>query len=186
MLYRDDGARYNRAMDIAVWSDPDKMPRHRGELIWNRHRVPCAIGRAGTNPDKREGDGATPVGRFPLRRVLYRADRLTLPAIKLPAAVIEPGDGWCDDPASPDYNKQVKLPHKASHEHLWRLDHLYDVIVVLGHNDAPVRRGRGSAIFLHVAAPDYGPTEGCVAVAIVDLIELLTIAEPGDDLIVAG
>jgi L,D-peptidoglycan transpeptidase YkuD (ErfK/YbiS/YcfS/YnhG family) len=173
-------------MDIAVWSDTEKMPRHRGELIWPRHRLPCAVGRSGIAPDKREGDGATPVGRFPLRRVLYRADRLTLPEIALPVSVIEPSSGWCDDPNDKAYNTQVVLPHKGGHEHLWRLDHLYDVIVVLGHNDAPVRRGLGSAIFLHVAAPDYAATEGCVAVTIDDLIELLVAAKIGDELIVAG
>jgi L,D-peptidoglycan transpeptidase YkuD (ErfK/YbiS/YcfS/YnhG family) len=173
-------------MDIAVWSNPEKMPLHRGELLWPRHRLPCALGRAGLNPDKREGDGATPVGRFPLRRVFYRADRLTLPQIALPTTVIEPSDGWCDDPNSPAYNTHVTLPHKAGHEHLWRLDHLYDVVVVLGYNDVPVRRGFGSAIFLHVAAPDYAATEGCVAVAVDDLIELLVTAKPGDELIVAG
>ncbi len=173
-------------MDIAVWSDTETLPRHRGELMWQRHRVPCALGRAGLNPEKREGDGATPVGRFPLRRVLYRADRLTLPEIALPVSVIEPSSGWCDDPNDAAYNSQVLLPHKGSHEHLWRLDHLYDVIVVLGHNDAPVRRGYGSAIFLHVAAPDYAATEGCVAVTLDDLIELLVATKPGDELIVAG
>lgn len=177
---------YKRIMDIAVWTDPETMPRHQGELMWLRHRVPCALGRAGLNPDKREGDGATPVGRFPLRRVLYRADRLTLPEIALPVSVIEPSSGWCDDANDKAYNTQVVLPHKGGHEHLWRLDHLYDVIVVIGHNDAPIRRGFGSAVFLHVAAPDYAPTEGCVAVVIDDLIELLVAAKPGDELIVAG
>lgn len=173
-------------MDIAVWSDPETLPVHRGELLWRRHRVPCAIGKSGVNPDKREGDGATPAGRFPLRRVLYRADRLTLPQLSLPVSVIEPSSGWCDDPNDKAYNSQVLLPHKGSHEHLWRLDHLYDVVVVIGHNDAPVRRGYGSAVFMHVATPDYGPTEGCVALKLDDLIELLVAAKPGDDLIVAG
>ena len=173
-------------MDIAVWSDPETMPRHRGELIWRSHRVPCALGKAGLNPDKREGDGATPVGRFPLRRVLYRADRLTLPEIALPVSIIEPSSGWCDDPNDKAYNTQVVLPHKGRHEHLWRLDQLYDIVVVIGHNDAPIRRGYGSAVFLHVATPDYAPTEGCVAVKTDDLIELLVVAKPGDDLIIAG
>jgi L,D-peptidoglycan transpeptidase YkuD (ErfK/YbiS/YcfS/YnhG family) len=135
--------------------------------------VKCALGRSGIVADKREGDGCTPIGRFPLRRVLYRADRLTLPATAMPAVAIEPGDGWCDDPASPDYNRQVRLPISASHEHLWRLDEIYDIVVVLGHNDDPPVAGAGSAIFLHVARPDYAPTQGCVAIARADLLQLL-------------
>jgi L,D-peptidoglycan transpeptidase YkuD (ErfK/YbiS/YcfS/YnhG family) len=67
----------------------------------------------------------------------------------------------------------VRLPHDGRCEALWRQDNLYDVVAVLGWNDAPVKRDRGSAIFLHVAPPDYGPTEGCVALAMPDLLRLL-------------
>ena len=95
----------------------------------------------------------------------------------LPVAAIQPSDGWCDDPASPDYNRQVQLPIAASHEHLWRLDGIYDVVVVLGHNDDPPVAGAGSAIFLHLARPDYAPTEGCVAVAREDMFRLLADCE---------
>ncbi len=148
-----------------------------GTLSWptaaGQRTVKCALGRGGIVANKREGDGATPIGRFPVRRVLFRADRLSLPSTALPSAAIEPGDGWCDDPASPDYNRQVRLPITASHEHLWRLDEIYDIIVVLGHNDDPPVAGAGSAIFLHVARPDYAPTQGCVAVARADLLQLL-------------
>lgn len=135
----------------------------------------CALGRGGIRSDKREGDGATPVGRFALRRLLYRSDRLATPLTALPVATIGPQDGWCDDPAHPAYNRPVTLPFAASHERLWRDDALYDVIVVLGHNDAPPVPGLGSAIFLHVARPDYGPTEGCVALALPDLLDLLAV-----------
>lgn len=164
-------------MDILV-SARNINPRL-GTLSWptpdGGRTVACALGRAGLSADKREGDGATPIGRFPLRRVLYRADRVALPALSLPVAAIEPGDGWCDDPASADYNRQVRLPITASHEHLWRLDSLYDIVVVLGHNDDPPIAGAGSAIFLHVASADYRPTEGCVAVARADLLALLAL-----------
>ena len=134
---------------------------------------------------KVEGDGATPVGRFPLRRVLYRPDRGPAPDTALPVAPIGPDDGWCDDPRDPAYNRPVTLPHKGRHERLWRDDGLYDIIVVLGHNDDPVVRGAGSAVFLHVAAPDYGPTEGCVAVTNGDLRALLAACGPGDVLVVS-
>jgi L,D-peptidoglycan transpeptidase YkuD (ErfK/YbiS/YcfS/YnhG family) len=136
-------------------------------------RLRAAIGRGGVRSDKREGDGATPAGVLPLRRVLYRADRIGVPVCATPRAPLAPQDGWCDDPGHADYNRLVRLPHPARHEALWRDDGLYDVIGVLGWNDAPVAPGRGSAIFLHVARPQYAPTEGCIALALGDLLTLL-------------
>ena len=135
-----------------------------GPLAWR-----CALGRGGIRTDKQEGDGATPVGVLPLRRVFYRADRVAPPACRLPVEPLSPADGWCDDPADAAYNKRVTLPHPARHETLWREDGLYDLVGVLGWNDAPVVRGRGSAIFLHLARPDLAPTEGCIALAERDL-----------------
>ena len=147
-----------------------------GWAVWRGRTLRCALGRAGivSAADKREGDGASPAGRWPLRRVLYRADRTQPPATALPLTPISPLDGWCDDPSHAAYNRQVTLPFRHSHEALWRGDGLYDLIVVLGHNDAPPAPGLGSAIFLHVAAPDYAPTEGCVALAFDDLLEVVT------------
>ena len=133
----------------------------------------CAIGKGGIRADKREGDGATPIGLLPLRRVLYRADRLARPRATVPVAPVAPDDGWCDDPAHADYNAPIRLPHPARHEELWRDDAIYDVIGVLGWNDAPVMRGRGSAIFLHLARPDFSPTEGCIALEQRDLLRVL-------------
>ncbi|MGC2854805.1 L,D-transpeptidase family protein [Novispirillum sp. DQ9] len=147
----------------------------------------CALGKGGLRADKREGDGATPIGTWPLRRVLYRPDRLArAPATALPVAPLDPADGWCDDPAHPDYNRPVRLPHPAGHEVMWRDDGVYDVVVVLGHNDDPPRPGLGSAIFLHVARPGYLPTEGCVALALPDLLEILALSGPGTTLRVAA
>lgn len=157
-----------------------------GWLAWNGHRIACRLGRAGVTRDKREGDGATPVGTWPLRRVLYRPDRLARPVTRLPVAEIGPADGWCDDPRHPDYNRPVGLPHPARCETMWRDDGLYDVVVVLGHNDDPPVAGRGSAIFLHVADLGGKPTEGCVAVALADLLELLADCRPGDLLVVSA
>ena len=132
-----------------------------------------ALGRRGVSAHKEEGDGATPAGILPLRRVLYRADRLRAPDCAVPVEPIAETDGWCDDPTSPDYNRMIRLPNDAHHEALWRTDGVYDVIGVLGWNDAPVGKGRGSAIFLHVARADYAPTEGCVALALPDLLKVL-------------
>jgi L,D-peptidoglycan transpeptidase YkuD (ErfK/YbiS/YcfS/YnhG family) len=115
-----------------------------------------------------------------MRRVLWRADRAGAPATRLSAAPLDPDDGWCDAPDDPAYNQPVRLPYPASAERLWREDRIYDVIVILGYNDDPVVPGAGSAIFLHLARPDYAPTRGCVALAPADLIHLLALARPGD------
>ena len=135
----------------------------------------ATLGRGLVRLDKQEGDGATPAGVLPLRRVLYRADRGPPPACAVPIEPLAPDDGWCDDPAHADYNRMVRLPHDARCEELWRTDGVYDLIGVLGWNDAPVVRDRGSAIFLHVARPDYAPTEGCVALAPADLRHVLAM-----------
>ncbi len=153
-----------------------------GEARWGEQVWRCALGPAGVSAAKREGDGATPVGRFPLRRLLYRPDRLERPATALPTAPLSPRDGWCDDPADPLYNRLVRLPYAARHERLWREDRLYDLLVVIGHNDDPVVPGAGSAVFLHVAKPDYAPTGGCIALAPGDLLAFLADAGPGDRL----
>lgn len=165
-------------MDIVVSAD------HR--LSWNGREMRCALGRSGILADKREGDGGTPVGAWPLRRVFHRPDRIAKPETALAASPLSPSDGWCDDPTHPDYNRPVTLPHPASCETMWREDGLYDVVVVLGHNDDPPVPGMGSAIFLHVAKPDYALTEGCVALSLSDLLELLRMAGPGDRLVVEG
>ena len=149
-------------------------------ILPDGRRLRCALGRGGVRAGKREGDGATPAGSWPLRRLLYRADRLTPPRTALPATPITPDDGWCDDPAHPAYNRPVRLPFAAGHEKLWREDGLYDPLVVLGHNDSPPVAGLGSAVFLHIARPDYGPTEGCVALAPADLLAILPHCAPGN------
>jgi len=133
----------------------------------------AALGAGGILPHKREGDAATPQAALPLRRVLYRADRLPRPRCAVPVMPLAPHDGWCDDPAHADYNRPVRLPHDGRHEALWRADPLYDVVGILGWNDAPVQKAFGSAIFLHVARPDYAPTEGCVALTLPDLLAVL-------------
>ncbi|HET8727915.1 MAG TPA: L,D-transpeptidase family protein [Alphaproteobacteria bacterium] len=156
-----------------------------GWIAWGGRRVRCALGRGGVRLDKREGDGATPVGDYPLRHVLYRPDRVARPLTTLACRELRPEDGWCDDPADPNYNRPVTLPYPARHETMWRDDALYDMVVVLGHNDDPVVPGLGSAVFMHVARPDFGPTEGCVALALPDLLHLLEDCGPASRLIVA-
>src|ERR1700730_17585825 len=149
----------------------------RDTASWGDRRFRCAIGRGGRRHDKREGDGATPVGAWPMRRLLYRADRMALPRAGWPTSAIGATDGWCDAPLDAAYNQPVRLPYPASAETLWREDGVYDLIVPLGYNDAPVVPGGGSAIFLHVARADFAPTEGCVALALADLLTVLREAD---------
>ncbi|MCW5747821.1 MAG: L,D-transpeptidase family protein [Alphaproteobacteria bacterium] len=165
----------------------DALDPSRGKLrVEGAGSFPCALGRGGVRRDKREGDGATPAGIWPLRCVWYRADRLGhAPPTALPVRAVRASDGWCDDPASPAYNRHVTLPHPARHERLWRDDAVYDVVVELGYNDDPPVPARGSAIFLHVARPGYPPTEGCVALALADLLTLLHACSGADVLEVA-
>ncbi len=144
-----------------------------GELIWRGKKMRCTLGRSGVSGVKKEGDGATPAGVFPIREVFYRADRVGNIETALPARPIGENDGWCDDPDDPAYNRLIRLPHPARHERMWREDNLYDIVVVLGYNDDPPAPGKGSGIFLHAASGDYLPTEGCVAVSMADLIELV-------------
>ena len=145
--------------------------------------TPCLIGRKGpiAADAKRKGDGHTPLGRWRLREVLLRPDRgLAAPATALPWRWLDPADGWSDDPADPAYNTAVRHPHAFSAEHLWRDDGLYDIVIPLGYNDDPPVPRRGSAIFLHCAAPRAQMTAGCIAVVRDALLILLPFLGPAD------
>ena len=144
-----------------------------GEFVWRGNKMRCALGRNGVSRDRKEGDGTTPVGVFPIREEFYRADRVGEFECALPARPIGENDGWCDDPDDPAYNRLIGLPHPARHERMWREDNLYDIVVVLGYNDDPPVPGKGSGIFLHAASGDYAPTEGCVAISEANLITLV-------------
>lgn len=163
-------------MIFNVWSD--------GRFDLGDRVATCILGKGGVRPaaDKREGDGATPLGVWPVRRVLFRPDKGPPPQTALPAAPIAPEDGWCDAPGDANYNRPVALPYPASCERMWRDDDIYDLVVVLGHNDDPPVAGLGSAIFLHLQRPDRRPTEGCVALTREDMLAFLAKARPGDAL----
>ena len=141
---------------------------HAGPVV-----VRCAIGRGEIRQDKREGDRATPGGAFRLLGGIFRPDRVLRKAWVSPMRPARPSDGWCDDPESALYNRRVVLPCRASHEKLWRADHLYDLVIILDYNIHPRRKNRGSAIFLHCARPDFAPTSGCIALRLDDLRRLL-------------
>ena len=128
-----------------------------------RPAFPARWVRGGVRRNKIEGDGTTPLGMFPLHRVLYHPDRLAPPRTALSLTPLSPRDSWCSDATHPLYNHQVRQPVQASNELLWRTDSLYDGIVVLGHNDNPVVLGAGSGVFLHISGEDLKPTNGGVA-----------------------
>lgn len=150
-----------------------------GVLTYGNLSFPCALGRSGRGVRKREGDGVTPIGDFALRQAYFRADRIGRPRLSLPLAQLRPDDGWCDAPQDRNYNRWVRHPYPESAERMWREDGLYDLVVVLGFNDRPRVGGRGSAIFMHAAAPGMKPTEGCIALLPEHLKRLMKALRPG-------
>lgn len=151
-----------------------------GRLTFGNLAMDCTIGRGGACPAaaKREGDGCSPLGLWPIRGLLLRRGKVAATGIRLPWRWTRAHDGWSDDPADPAYNRPVRLPRAFSAESLIRSDDAYDVIVVLGHNDAPPVPERGSAIFFHLS--EGRPTAGCVAVDRADMLRLLPLLSPGD------
>lgn len=149
-----------------------------GEFSGGDVSCQCALGRGGVidAAQKREGDGASPLGTWRLKRVLYRPDRVARPETALPVIPLAEHDGWCDAPDHPLYNRPVTLPFAASHEKLWRDDHVYDLIVELSQNDDPVTPHLGSAVFMHLSRDDFRPTEGCVAIPLDQMLAVLRVA----------
>jgi len=174
--------RVKRPRPIVVRPAPGRPCQARVQLA---HGVrSAAIGRGSVRALKAEGDGGTPLGRFAVRRVLYRADRGLRPRTWLPVRAIRETDGWCDDPLDRNYNRLITLPSPRSAEGLKRADDLYDLVLVLGYNDRPRVRGKGSAIFVHLARPGYTPTEGCIAFSRRDLLAVLAEIRRGTDIVV--
>ncbi|HEU0017773.1 MAG TPA: L,D-transpeptidase family protein [Methyloceanibacter sp.] len=168
--------------NIAVRRAPGN-PRE-GRLVLAHGVRRAALGRGSVAALKREGDGSTPLGRFAVRQVLYRADRVARPRTPFPVRAIRADDGWCEEPCDRNYNRLVKLSPRSSADRLTRDDHLYDLVLVLGHNDRPRVRGRGSAIFIHLARPGYAPTAGCIALPRHDLSMLLAELRRGSAIVV--
>lgn len=151
-------------------------------LLVNGRRLPVQIGRGGLARAKREGDGATPVGRLRIVGLLWRPDRLPRPARW--AKPIGPRDLWCDAPEHPAYNQPVRAPFAASHEKMRRADPLYDIVMVTDWNHPKAAPGRGSAIFVHQRRHLGFPTAGCIALRRADLIRLARLIRPGDEILV--
>jgi L,D-peptidoglycan transpeptidase YkuD (ErfK/YbiS/YcfS/YnhG family) len=145
----------------------------RGVLLAGTRAIPVVLGRTSVAANKREGDGATPRGRFRLLRLWWRADRAPRPRTLLAAQHIDPGLAWCENPADSRYNRPFRRSANEPGDRLWRDDHLYDLVIEISHNTRPRVAGRGSAVFIHVARPDRSATAGCVALGAKDLRRLL-------------
>jgi L,D-peptidoglycan transpeptidase YkuD (ErfK/YbiS/YcfS/YnhG family) len=146
--------------------------RARGWLTAGALRIPCAFGPAGIARRKREGDGATPAGRFRLLWGYYRPDRPRPRAGGVKLVALRRDQGWCEYPASPRYNRPLRLPASDCTDCMWRADHLYDLVFVLDQNFTRRKKGAGSAIFFHLARPGLAPTAGCVAISAADMRRL--------------
>jgi L,D-peptidoglycan transpeptidase YkuD (ErfK/YbiS/YcfS/YnhG family) len=150
-----------------------------GRLRWSGGTAAAVVGRGGVRANKKEGDGATPAGTYPLVFALYREDRIRPPRCRLPMRPLAPHDAWVDDPGDDRYNRLVSLPYPARTERMWRDDQIYDLVVVIGYNMEPVIAGAGSAIFLHIARRSFSATEGCIAVGREVLTGLIPLLGPG-------
>lgn len=153
--------------------------RQRGLLLAGGQALVCQLGRNGLAARKREGDGATPRGRFSLLAGMFRSDRMARFASGLSLRPLRRDDGWCDDSRDRRYNRPLRLPSKAGHEALWREDGVYDIVLVTSHNQRPRRSGGGSAIFVHISSAGCGPTAGCIALERQALRRLLPRLAPG-------
>lgn len=152
--------------------------RRQGWLLAGPGPIKVAIGRTGIQANKREGDGATPAGRYRLVRLWWRADRMPRPRTLLPARAITAADGWCEDPGDRRYNRPVRMRRGAPGDRLRRTDALYDLIIEIDHNQRPRIAGRGSAVFIHIARADFTPTAGCVSMPAATLRRLLARLGP--------
>jgi L,D-peptidoglycan transpeptidase YkuD (ErfK/YbiS/YcfS/YnhG family) len=156
----------------------------RGWLTAAGQSVPVALGRGGIRANKREGDGGTPKGIFRPRQLWWRADRYPRPQTFLPVRAIGPEDAWCEDPSSRHYNQPVRRNRTRAGDRLRRDDHLYDFIVEIDHNTSPPIKGRGSAVFLHLARENFGPTAGCVSMTKSGMLRLLQRLGPDTKIVI--
>jgi len=144
-------------------------------LIYKGYKLKCSIGKSGIIHHKKEGDLATPKGIFRLGLLYYRKDKNKYLKTKIKKRVIKKDMGWCDDVRSKKYNKEIKFPFKYSAEKLYKKDKIYDIFINIKYNQSPIVKGRGSAIFLHLANKKYKPTKGCVAILRKDFLKILPL-----------
>ncbi|KAA6406057.1 L,D-transpeptidase family protein [Candidatus Tokpelaia sp.] len=189
--------------------------KQRGIMQAGNLRLPCALGRGGISARKREGDRATPRAKMRIVAGFRQNHQSLLPVCGLKLRRIRAGDGWCDAPGDANYNRPVRLPYKSSAEPLARADNLYNIVFVLDWNMKPRIKGRGSAIFLHLARAKsqtdtearqpgrnnraaekparrshatrlFHPTAGCIALPLHAMRRLMPLLQQGAEIIVLG
>ena len=133
---------------------------------------------------RHEGDGSTPTGVFPFGRTMYGNDA-NPGGLHDAYHQLVCGDWWDEDPYSPHYNRFVHVPCGSTppfaswSEALWTETNAYPYFAVIDFNDHPTVSGRnapGSGIFLHAWV--NGPTAGCVALPLGDLVPVLRWLDP--------
>ena len=154
------------------------------KIYFNKYKVKCSIGKRGISKFKKEGDKMSPSGNFKLLYIMYRKDRVRKIKSKLKKIIIKKNMGWCDDVGSKYYNKLIKYPFNGKSERLFKKDHTYDIIIVLDYNLKPIKKNKGSAIFLHIVKKDYKPTLGCVAVSKKDMRLILGCINQKSEIII--
>ncbi len=145
-----------------------------GYLKYKNLKFRCTLGKGGIKKKIIEGDNITPKGTFKIIKIYYRPDKIKKIKTLIKKIKIKKNMGWCDDPNSDFYNKQIKLPTKLSHEKLYRNDNLYDLIAVLNYNTNPIIKNKGSAIFMHIGKDSYKKTKGCIALKKEDLLKIIS------------
>jgi len=144
-----------------------------GMIKFSKYRFKCFLGKNGVTYNKKEGDFKTPEGTFSLRYVMYRSDRIKKPKTRLPIYIIKKNHVCCDDPKNHNYNKIFETKNLDLGEKLWRKDILYNILIVIGYNDNPIIKDKGSAIFLHLSKKNITSTKGCIALEKKNMINLL-------------
>ena len=142
-------------------------------LTYQNNKVKCAIGKKGIGKKQKEGDQITPRGTFRVKSILYRKDKINYFKSVIKKTPIKKNMGWCDDPKSKDYNKLIKYPFNYKSEKLYRSNNIYDIILVLDFNMHPIKKNKGSAIFIHISNNKYSPTQGCIAIKKKELLKLI-------------
>ena len=176
-------SRRNRSLP-AIWIRRAAGNSRRGLLTAGGRTIPVALGQGGVRANKREGDGGTPTGIFHPVRLWWRADRHPRPRTLLPVRAIQSEDAWCEDPNDRHYNRPIRLERGRSGDRLRREDHLYDFIVEIDHNTRPRVTARGSAVFLHLARENFGPTAGCVSMTKPAMLQLLQRLGPRTKIVI--
>tara|TARA_B100000787_G_scaffold169532_1_gene161009 strand:+ start:1126 stop:1614 length:489 start_codon:yes stop_codon:yes gene_type:complete len=149
--------------------------KDKNTLIIDDFKLKCCIGKNGINSNKKEGDYSTPKGLFHLKKLYFRKDRVGDLKSKIKKKIIKKGMAWCDDPSHKRYNEEIKIYNKKHKENLYRIDHKYDYIISISHNEQKIPN-KGSAIFIHLT-DNYRPTAGCIALRKKDFEILLKLID---------